>query len=157
MSIKNIFIWRQNLEKDNCVGQLRCPLFSRQSQDVVSQFVRFGISGIFTAGIDFLFLIFLVEIISIHYFVASALAFTLGVILNYFISRSWVFGRGKFHYSAEFVGFFVASSIGLFINQAVLWMLTGCIAVDYRMAKIISICVVSGWNFVTKRYFIFKQ
>jgi putative flippase GtrA len=157
MSIKNIFILRQNLEKDNCVGQFRCHLFSRQSQDVVSQFVRFGISGVFTAGIDFLFLIFLVEIISIHYFVASALAFTSGVILNYFISRSWVFGRGKFHYTSEFVGFLVASTIGLFINQAVLWMLTGCITVDYRMAKIISICVVSGWNFVTKRYVIFKQ
>jgi len=157
MSIKNILISKQNLEKDNCIRQLRCSLFSRQSQDVVSQFVRFGISGVLTSGIDFLFLIFLVEIISIHYLVASALAFTSGVILNYLISRSWVFGRGKFHSSTEFVGFFATSTVGLFINQAVLWMFAGLIAVDYRIAKIISICVVSGWNFFTKRYFIFKQ
>lgn len=131
--------------------------FSKRSGSIVSQVAKFILTGFFTAGIDFLILILLVEVFFLHYFVASAFSFLVGVLLNYYISRGWVFGHGRFQYKYECMGFFIMSTLGLVINQIILLLFVGYCSVDYRFSKIISVCVVSSWNFITKKYIVFRR
>ena len=81
----------------------------------------------------------------------------MGVSLNYFISRSWVFTGGKYSYSVEFLGFFITGGIGLVINQIVLWVFVDFLSLEYRISKVIAIFIVIFWNFATKKYLIFKN
>jgi putative flippase GtrA len=128
----------------------------KKPSNISSQLVRFVVSGGFTAGIDFLLLVLLVEVFFFHYLIAGGISFTVGVCLNYWISRWWVFHGGKYRHSIEFLGFFTTSIIGLALNQTILWILVDHFSIDYRISKTIAIFVVTFWNFITKKYLIFK-
>jgi putative flippase GtrA len=125
--------------------------------DPYSQFARFLLVGGFTALIDFLLLVLFVEAFSVYYLVASGASFIVGLILNYLLSRSWIFQGGKYRQVIEFLGFCVGGSIGLGLNQIVLFMFVDHFSLDYRLSKIISIALVTFWNFLTKKYLVFKN
>ena len=125
--------------------------------DLHSQFVRFLLVGGFTALIDFLLLVFLVEVFSVYYLVASGISFIVGLVVNYLICRSWVFRGGRYGQTVEFLAFCTGGSIGLGLNQIILLLLVGHFSFDYRLSKIISIALVTLWNFLTKKYLIFKN
>jgi putative flippase GtrA len=125
--------------------------------DLYSQFARFLLVGGFTALIDFLLLVLLVEAFSVYYLVASGASFIVGLILNYLVSRSWIFQSGKYREAIEFLGFCIAGSIGLGLNQMVLFTFVDHFSLDYRLSKIISIALVTFWNFLTKKYVVFKN
>jgi putative flippase GtrA len=122
-----------------------------------SQLARFLITGGLTAAIDFSLLVLFVEVFSFHYLVAGGISFVVGVSLNYFISRTWVFHGGKYCHSIEFLGFFITSSIGLVLNQIVLWVFVDSLSINYKISKVISIIAVTFWNFATKKYLIFRN
>ena len=122
-----------------------------------SQFMRFLLAGGFTALIDFLVLVLLVEVFAVYYLVASGVSFIAGLILNYLVCRSWVFQGGKYGQAVEFLAFCAGGSVGLGLNQIILFLLVGHFSLDYRLSKIISIALVTLWNFFTKKYLIFKN
>jgi putative flippase GtrA len=125
--------------------------------DLHSQFVRFLLAGGLSALVDFLLLVLLVEVFSVYYLVASGMSFIVGLILNYLVCRTWVFQRGKYGQMIEFLAFCTGGSIGLGLNQIILLLLVGHFFLDYRLSKIISITLVTLWNFLTKKYLIFKN
>lgn len=125
--------------------------------DLHSQFVRFLLAGGLSALVDFLLLVLLVEVFSVYYLVASGMSFIVGLILNYLVCRTWVFQRGKYGQMIEFLAFCIGGSIGLGLNQIILLLFVGHFSLDYRLSKIISITLVTLWNFLTKKYLIFKN
>ncbi len=125
--------------------------------DLHSQFVRFLLAGGLSALVDFLLLVLLVEVFSLYYLVASGTSFIVALILNYLVCRTWVFQRGKYDQMIEFLAFCTGGSIGLGLNQIILLLLVGHFSLDYRLSKIISITLVTLWNFLTKKYLIFKN
>ena len=124
-------------------------------QSSLSQFARFIFTGGFTAGLDFFLLVVLVDGFSLHYLAAGGISFVVAVALNYFISRNWVFDRGKYSAPIECLGFFTTSGIGLGLNQIILWVSVSSFSIDYKLSKIISIGIVTLWNFLTKKYIVF--
>ena len=118
---------------------------------------RFIITGGLTATIDFVLLVLFVEVFSLYYLVAGGISFVVAVSLNYFISRDWVFTGGKYSHPVEFLGFFITSSIGLLLNQIVLWIFVDLLSLDYRISKVIAIFIVTFWNFATKKHLIFRN
>ncbi len=125
--------------------------------DLHSQFARFLLVGGSTALVDFVLLVLFVEVFSVYYLVASGAAFIVGLILNYLVCRSWVFQGGKYGQMIEFLAFCTGGGIGLGLNQIILLLFVGHFSLDYRLSKIISIAVVTLWNFLTKKYLIFRN
>jgi putative flippase GtrA len=140
------------------VSRLAKDVFSvSRPGNVSSQFIRFTFTGAFTAGLDFLLLILLVEGFSVHYLLAGAVSFVVAVTLNYLISLVWVFEGGRYSRPAEFLGFFATSGVGLGLNQLILWVSVGSLLLDYRISKIVSIVIVTVWNYATKKYLVFRD
>ena len=122
------------------------------------QFVRYLIVGIFTASLDFLTLYVLVHNNIIGYFISAAIGFLLGSSLNYFISIKWVFYSGKFKSRAgEFALFIILTSIGLLINQLVMYMSVSIFEMYYMLAKVLSLVVVTVYNYSFKKYMVFVK
>ncbi len=150
----------ENRAQRRMASQLKTNLsnfFSLEKpKNIPHQFLRYVITGGLSAGLDFSLLVFFVEILSLHYLIASGLSFVAAVLLNYSISRVWVFTRGRFSPPIELIGFIAVNVIGLGFNQLLMWFFVGSLSVDYRVTKGISIVVVTLWNFLTKKYIIFK-
>ncbi len=123
-----------------------------------AQLLRFIIVGGFTATLDFLILFLLVHYNVLGYFYAAAIGFLIGSSINYLISIKWIFYSGKFKSRAgEFVLFISLTSIGLFINQFVMYLAVSILGIFYLLAKIIALFIVTTYNFIFKKFIIFLK
>ncbi|MDW8205031.1 MAG: GtrA family protein [Cytophagales bacterium] len=128
-----------------------------RSNELYKQVFRFGIVGTLSAVSEFGVLILLVEKFGLAYLQANLIAFCIIVIANYIASRLWIFGAGSFSKSIEFISFFAVVLIGLGINQAAMYFWVEVFAFDYRIAKILALGGVIIWNFLAKKYFVFRR
>ena len=124
---------------------------------LVLQLIKFGIVGVIAAIIDVGTLVLLKELCRVDVLVASALAFSASVIVNYILSMLFVFKGGKHGKVKEFIIFVALSIGGLGINQLIMWIGTVYTPVYYLFAKVFSFIFVSVYNFVTRKIFLEKK
>lgn len=130
----------------------------KQSTDKISiQFFRYILVGGTAFIVDFGSLYILTDYMGIFYLLSAAIAFTLGIIVNYLLSVKWVFNKHTLDNRLyEFGVFAVVGIIGLGINEVIIWYLTSNLHYYYLFSKIVSAVVVLFWNFFARRYTIFR-
>ena len=121
-------------------------------QKLLAQIVKFGIVGVIAFAIDFGVLVFLTEVFGLNPVVSATISFIVSVIFNYLASMRYVFShREGMSRQREFVIFVVLSAVGLGINDALMWLGTEVVTLDYRLVKLVATAVVMVWNFVTRK------
>lgn len=124
---------------------------------LLQQFGRYVVVGGAAFGADFGLLYLLTEFGGMHYLASAAVAFVAGLILNYVLSRSWVFDRRTLEStSVEFLVFAGIGVIGLLLNEVILWVVAGQLKFHYLLAKGGSAGVVLVWNFGARRFLLFR-
>ncbi|MBL8233305.1 MAG: GtrA family protein [Bryobacterales bacterium] len=124
---------------------------------LLSQFGRYLVVGGAAFGADFGLLYLLTEFGGIHYLGSAAMAFLAGLMLNYVLSRAWVFDRRTLDStSLEFLVFAGIGVIGLLLNEVILWAVVGQFQIHYLLAKGGSAGVVLVWNFGARRFLLFR-
>ena len=89
----------------------------------------------------------------LHYLYSSALAFTISVLVNYWLCRAWVFEGGNKKQSLKAASLFFGSSVaGLGINQLCMYTFVDLMGIYYMAAKLLAAVIVTVLNFVLKRY-----
>ena len=121
---------------------------------LISQLVRYGISGSTAAATLFLVLTALVELGGVPAVLASAIGFACGVAVNYSLQHGFVFGRSSGHalYLPRYLAvtaFTMALNIGLF------WALSDGLGVFYVASQVITIGIIVPINFAINRGFTF--
>ena len=124
---------------------------------LITQLIRFGIVGVIATVVDVALLVFLQEVVHIDVLVASALSFSVAVIVNYILSMLWVFKSKGESRIKEFVIFVSLSIGGLLITQLVMWLGTEVMSIYYLAVKIFAIVFESTYNFVTRKIFLEKK
>ncbi len=118
---------------------------------------RYCVVGVVAFCADFLALIVLTEIFGLLYVVSAALAFLLGLVVNYQLSIRWAFNFRRL--SDRRMEFFIFSAVGvagLGITEAVLWVGTDDLGMDYRLAKLLAVAIVLLWNFGLRKLLLFR-
>ena len=141
------------------------------------QFIKFGLVGFLSFLIDYILgLISLNAIMAITseaFFepasvIASAIGFSVSVVVNYLLSFKFVFkSREDLSRRREFIIFVVLSVIGLVLNAIIIWVCVGPIYgastflqenasynVIYTGAKLIATAIVMVYNFITRKVFL---
>lgn len=126
-------------------------------QKEVLQVIKFGLVGAVCAVFDMLLFVVLYEYAQINYLVANLGSTCLAILLNYYISKKWVFTTGKYSSRVEFIAFMAFSLAGLFLNQVLVWLFVEHIHLDPKTGKLLSIILVAVFNFITKKLFVFKS
>lgn len=123
---------------------------------LIEQMVKFGVVGAFSFLIDYGLMVFLTEIVHIDALVSAGISFTVSVIFNYVCSMKFVFqSRDDMSRRREFIIFVILSTLGLGINELVMWVMTYELAmVSYFISKIVATVIVMIWNFVTRKIFL---
>lgn len=120
------------------------------------QIIRFIITGALSAGLEFFVYTSLITYLHFHYQYSNILAFIAANVLNYTLSRNWVFVKGRHSLSMEFVAFAIVAIVGLGLNILILWVMIDHIQIDYRIAKLFAIAIVVLWNFISKKRLVFQ-
>lgn len=116
----------------------------------LNKFFHFCIVGAITFVIDYGLLYLLTEYLHCNYLLSSAVAFTIAVIINYFLCKKFVF-QVQNKSKKAFLLFVFTSIIGLGINQLCMWFLVEFLFWHYLLAKILATAIVTLWNYATKK------
>lgn len=122
-----------------------------------AQIVKFAVAGAIGASIEIGLFFFFVEFTAMHYLLANFIAISVAVMVNYFISQKWVFETGRHSKRKEFFFFLAVSLVALSLNQLLMWVLVDWMEVEIKLSKIVAIGLVATYNFLAKKFFVFKR
>ncbi len=114
------------------------------------EFFRFAVAGGSCFIIELAVLYSLTEFAGINYLTSAFWAFVVSVIVNYIMCAYWVFAAKK-RSLAKTIVFAATSVAGLGINQLCMWTFVEFVGLHYMLAKVAAACIVTIWNFITKR------
>jgi len=119
---------------------------------LIKQGLRFCVVGVICTVIDFGVLILLREVFGVNYLIANIVAFTVSVIVNYFLSMRFVFqGKKDTSKVREFIIFVILSAIGLVLNEFLMWLSVTALGLNYIVGKVIATGIVMVYNFFSKK------
>ena len=125
------------------------------SKDTVKQVGKFAAVGITSLAVDYILLLVLVELLHVDFLIATSASFLASVVVNYFLSVKFVFGRrDDMSRKREFTIFVVLSIIGLGLTDVLMWAGTDGLELDYRLVKVAATAIVTTYNFVTRKIFL---
>ena len=129
------------------------------------EIVRFVVTGGVCFVVEFIFLVLFRDGLHMATWLATALAFTISVIVNYLLCMVWVFSGTKDGGNSAKAGFFITSLMGLAWNELLMWLFGTLFGEDtvlltvsgfnvsmYMVNKMLATLIVMVWNYFTKRW-----
>ena len=133
----------------------------------MKEIIRFAVSGGVCFLIEFALLVLLRDTCGLDTLVATPIAFTVSVIVNYLFCVKWVFPDAGKQGNKARIAFFISSIMGLFLNEGLMWLFRVLLGEDtvvvtvlsftvtmYMVNKVIATLLVMIWNYITKRYIL---
>lgn len=127
-------------------------------QKLIGQIMKFGIVGFLCFFIDYGLMVFFTEVFHFNYLVSAMLSYVISTVVNYYLSMRYVFqSKDDVSKVREFCIFVILSTIGLGVNEIVMWLAVDCVGIFYMIAKIGATAVVMVYNFVSRKIFLEKK
>ena len=120
------------------------------------QIFKFIIVGGFCASLEFITFNIFISFFKIDYLIANVMSILIAVSINYLLSRAFVFEKSRYSKRDEFLSFVLFSVLAILLNQMILWVLFEVIKLDIRLCKALAIVIVAFFNYLTKKYIVFK-
>lgn len=123
--------------------------------EALAQMKRYLITGFSSAAIEMLLLYLFKDKAHLSVVLANTIAYAVSFWFNFLMSRFWSFGstgdirRQLAIYTALF-------TFNLGASDAIMYLLTTYLSIQYLIAKVFAIGVIVSWNFVLYRKVIFK-
>jgi putative flippase GtrA len=117
----------------------------------------------FTGGMcDYLIMIFLTELLGVHYTVSIAISCILGAVVNFSLNKAWSFYSKetgyRFSLPQQLWRFVLVVVSSILLKIAGTWLITTIVHIDYKISRIITDIIVSlCFNYVLQRYWVFKN
>lgn len=133
-------------------------LLKDKPDSLIGQLLRYAVVGGISFVVDYGSLWLLTEKAGLPYLWSAAIAFILGLICNYLLSTAWVFGESRIKNAwGEFLAFAIIGVIGLGLNELIMYGCTDGLGFHYMLSKIVSTGIVFFWNFLARRFLVFKS
>ncbi len=131
-------------------------LFIDSTDKTSIQLFRYIFVGGVAFVIDFFVLFSLTEYVGLHYLLSAAVAFLFGLMVNYGLSRAWVFSQRVITNGyMEFGVFAGIGVIGLGFNELLIWLFTEYSGFHYLASKALTAVLVLVWNFSARKLVLF--
>lgn len=124
---------------------------------LLSQVVRYLGVAVVAAVVDTGLLWVLNQPLGVHYAVAAAAGFVAGLLTNFGLARRFVFGRTNLGFWAELSGYTTIGLGGVALTELILWLGIDVAGLYVLAAKAIALVVVFSWNFMARRYLIYRS
>lgn len=119
------------------------------------QFLKFALVGFASLAVEYLFLGYFLQALSMDYLLATTIAFTISIVVNYILSMKYVFSHKEdMSRKREFTIFAVLSAIGLGLNDLYMFIGVSLLNVGTMAMKLISTFFVTWYNYFSRRKFL---
>ena len=133
-------------------------VFVNSTNHTLLQLIRYTFVGGLAFLVDFGLLYILTEYGHLHYLLSATVSFTVGLFVNYLISKIWVFTETTINKRGlEFLVFALIGVVGLGFNALFLWIFTDCLGIYYLVSKLMTTAIVYFWNFFARKYILFNK
>lgn len=132
-------------------------LFREKTTNSFIQFFRY----IFVGGFAFLtdaFVLWLCEKF-MNYMLAAAIAFIVGLAVNYLLSTWFVFSESEQvkNKAKEFAAYAVIGIIGLGLTEFIMYLLTDVCNWYFMFSKVLAAAIVLIWNFIARKKILYSK
>ncbi len=103
-----------------------------------------------------LFSIMLTAIGKNYVYAINTFTFCIALVWNYIASRMWIFEIGKYDTKTEAFAFMTVGIVALGLSNLIIALSINFLLLSILTSKILAIILVTIWNFVMKKYFVFK-
>jgi len=132
-------------------------LLTGTAQTLQMQLLRCLVVGGAAFAVDFATLVLLAEWGCWDHLTAAAAGFLAGLIVNYYLSVTWVFHqRSLTNRQSEFLIFSAVGIAGLAMTELILFAGTNVSGLDYRISKVLAVVAVLFWNFGLRKLLLFR-
>lgn len=130
---------------------------STLSQIYCNSFFRYVWTGGLGFALDFGTMAALYYGLGLHYQVATALGFLLGLVVVYLICNIWVFANRQMKNSPtkEFAIFAIIGLLGLGLTHLLMWLFVGQCSLEAALAKCFTAVIVLVWNYGARKVIIY--
>lgn len=119
------------------------------------QFLKFALVGFASLAVEYLFLGYFLQALSMDYLLATTIAFIISIVVNYILSMKYVFSHKEdVSRKREFTIFAVLSAIGLGLNDLYMFIGVSLLNVGTMAMKLISTFFVTWYNYFSRRKFL---
>lgn len=140
------------------MNKLLEKIFVTPTTNTFLQLFRYGFVGGIAFIADYGTLYVLTEYVHLHHLISAALAFLIGLVVNYCLSTLWVFSQHSQKSKwVEFMVFTIIGVIGLGLNELIIYTGTDICGLHYMLSKLISTIIVFFWNFFARKYVLFDK
>ncbi|AVR87797.1 GtrA family protein [Thauera aromatica] len=122
----------------------------------VRRFVRFAAVGLVGTAAHYALLIVLVEVIAAPPVLGAAAGFCLGAVVNYGLSRVWVFDSDRGHLVA-LSRFLLIALMGLGWTALLMLLLARMAGLHYLVAQLLTTALVLFWHFAGNALWTFRR
>ena len=120
------------------------------------KFVKYCVVGFSGVIIDFGTTWLLKEKLRVNKYIANSCGFTLAASGNYILNRIWTFVSANDNIGTEYFSFLVIALVGLGLNNVILMLFNDKLKMNFYMSKLITIGLVTFWNFIMNYLFTFN-
>lgn len=129
-----------------------------KTNNVLIQLFRYLWVGGIAFIVDYGSLFLLTEYAHLSYLISAAIAFLLGLTVNYLLSISWVFSDSRLNNKmAEFMVFASIGFVGLLLNEVIMYFCCEILNIHYMISKLCSTGIVFFWNFFGRKLILFSK
>ena len=115
-------------------------------------------ASLIATSCDYGLTVLLKEILKVNEFAAGVSGTIAGGIVNFFISRHWVFKSADEHVFSQGKKFFITWTGNLILNAAGYYLLVHYTNIHYMVAKlIVSLAVMLAYNYPLQKKYVFKN
>ena len=122
---------------------------------LIWKFVKFCVVGFSGMVVDFGVTWLCKEKFKWNKYLSNSLGFVLAATNNYIWNRLWTFQSTSAEIPVEYSKFLIIAIIGLGINNLVIYLLHDKLRLNFYLAKLFAIGVVTLWNFIMNYLFTF--
>ena len=123
------------------------------------QFLKFGLVGLLNTILSYVVFSILV-LLGLHYLIANAISFVVGVSNAFYWSNKYVFKKGEGENRGILPSliktFFAYGFTGLLLNSFLLWVLIERYDIYSLIAQALSLIITVPLNFILNKYWSFK-
>ena len=121
----------------------------------IRQFLLYMVVGTGATIVEWLFFYGLNQLLSVNYLGATTAAFIFSTFANWILGRLILFHKNHGGLQ-ELAKIYFISVIGLVMNLFIMWFTVGCLNMNEMASKIMATGIVFIWNFIVRKFFIYK-
>lgn len=121
----------------------------------VKQFILYLIVGGGATLVEWVLFHFLNGRFRIHYMIATSIAFAVSTFANWAFGRLIMFQANQ-NVFKELVKIYLTAIAGLLMNLVIMWLAIEQFGIDEMISKIIATGIVFFWNFLIRKFLIYK-